>query len=151
MPASSNEPFENAPDIYPMPSFVSLDVRDLEASVGWYRDVLGFQVIISFVQLAHVRWIRFADLLLRPGDEKYERGRGVTISFQTPLDQVDSLAARAAQAGARILAEPSDRPWNTRDFVVADPDGYRLCFTGGPVNPDISMEEIAGRTGSAGA
>jgi lactoylglutathione lyase len=147
----NDEAHEDAPDIYPMPSFVSLDVRDLRASVGWYRGVLGFDVIIAFAQMAHVRWIKYADVLLRPGDAEHERGSGVTICFQTPLDEVDALAARAARAGAQIIAGPSYRPWNTRDFIVADPDGYRLCFTGGPVNPDMSMKGIADRVRSAGS
>jgi catechol 2,3-dioxygenase-like lactoylglutathione lyase family enzyme len=145
MPTGSNELSGTAPDIYPMPSFASLLVRDLEASIAWYRDVLGFQMVISFPQMAHIRWIKYADLLLRPGEVEQERGRGVTISFQTPLGRIDALAARAAEAGGRILSEPTNRPWNTRDFTVADPDGYRLCFTGGPVNPDMTLDAITAR------
>ena len=77
------------PEAYPMPSFVSLVVQDLAASVAWYRDVLGFQVVISFPQMAHIRWIKYADILLRPGEPGPEPGRGVAISFQTPLDGID--------------------------------------------------------------
>ena len=33
-------------EIYPMPSFPMLIVRDLEASSNWYQDVLGFKHIL---------------------------------------------------------------------------------------------------------
>lgn len=43
---------------------------------------------------------------------------------------VDELAERARAAGANVLEGPIDRPWNARDVTIADPDGYRLNFTG---------------------
>jgi predicted enzyme related to lactoylglutathione lyase len=52
--------------------------------------------------------------------------------------QVDALAERARTAGANILEGPIDRPWNARDVTIADPDGYRLNFTG-PSNSGARM------------
>jgi len=150
---TSNHPSDAMPETYPMPSFVTLLVRDLAASVRWYRNVLGFEIVFSFTeagpfpQMAHLRWTKYADLLLRPGTTEGEAGCGVSISFQTPLENVDALAERAAQSGARILTEPGNRPWNTREFSVADLDGYQLSFTGGPVNPHMSFEGITGSSG----
>jgi len=34
---------------------------------------------------------------------------------------------------ARTFEGPVDRPWNTRNVVVRDPDGYRLVFS----TPDL--------------
>ena len=42
---------------------------------------------------------------------------------------VDRLAERAREIGAQILAGPSTQPWQTREVMLADPDGYRLTFT----------------------
>jgi catechol 2,3-dioxygenase-like lactoylglutathione lyase family enzyme len=133
------------PDIYPMPSFPTFVVSDLAASVAWYRSVLGFQEVFSMgPTLSHLRWIKFADLLLMPG--RPSPGDGVTISFQTPLEGIDALADRVRQAGSgKLLSEPQNRPWNVRDFVAADPDGYRLCFTGGPVDAKATMADISAR------
>lgn len=136
-------------DIYPMPSFVTLIVRDVAKSSAWYRDVLGFQIVMSFgapnsaPTFAHLRWIKFADLLLQGGAPSV--GEGSTIFFQTELDRLDVLAERARVQGSRLLCEPANRPWNTRDFTVADPDGYRLAFTAGPVNATLSMHDISNR------
>jgi uncharacterized glyoxalase superfamily protein PhnB len=37
--------------------------------------------------------------------------------------EVDELFAEWKAASARIVAEPEDKPWNLREFVVADLDG----------------------------
>lgn len=122
-------------EIYPMASFPLLAVRDVARAATWYREVPGFAEVFTMRAndgtplLAHLRWARHADLLLTrersPVDEP--RGAGITLSFGTM--QVDELAARARDAGARIVAGPADTPWNTRDVTLLDPDGYRLTFT----------------------
>jgi hypothetical protein len=40
------------------------------------------------------------------------------------------------------VAEPGDRPWNARDFTVADPDGFALTFTMGPLKRDLTMDAL---------
>lgn len=125
------------PEIYPMPSFPMLAVGDVAASSRWYQDVLGFQDVFTMPGpgghpvLAHLRWRKYADLLLTPtrGTLAGERGLGVTLCYACD-EPVDGLAERARAGGARIVSEPGDRPWNARDFAVLDPDGYRLTFTG---------------------
>jgi len=61
---------KSSPEIYPMPSFPILVVRDIEASSRWYQEVLGFEHIFTIPGppgplLVHLRWTRYADLLLR--------------------------------------------------------------------------------------
>jgi uncharacterized glyoxalase superfamily protein PhnB len=100
--------------------------------------------------LVHLRFSKYADVLLRPafGPSPGPKGLGFTLTFTVfdgDLDAVDALAERARKAGANILAEPGNRPWNARDFTVADPDGFRLTFTKGPVNKTLTFEEVVGR------
>jgi len=59
---------------------------------------------------------------------------------------VDELAARARQHGATLVSEPKNQPWNARDFRIADPDGFILCFSQGPVDPGLGMEQIIARS-----
>ena len=40
--------------------------------------------------------------------------------------EVDELCDRWRQAGAKILAEPEDKPWRLREFTAADLDGNQL-------------------------
>ena len=41
-------------------------------------------------------------------------------------DEVDELHRRWKAAGAKIVAQPEDTPWNLREFRTADPDGNQL-------------------------
>lgn len=43
------------------------------------------------------------------------------------VGDVDAHHARAADAGAEILAPPSDRPWG-RDYELRDGEGYLFSF-----------------------
>jgi len=55
---------------------------------------------------------------------------------------LDALAERARKAGAVFVSEPGDRPWNARDFTIADPDGFALTFTVGPLKRDLTMDAL---------
>ncbi|MDD5419724.1 MAG: VOC family protein [Methanomicrobiaceae archaeon] len=150
---------ENKPDIYPMILFPTFEVRDIEASVDWYTRILNFSLIFGMkddqhgTRLAHVRRLKHQDILLvartdSMPDDPAGMGRGVTITCafaDEPGDHIsalDAFAARIAHAGAVILEGPMDRPWNTRDVVVRDPDGYRLAFT----TPDFARMRDFGST-----
>lgn len=128
-------------EIYPMMLFPTLEVRKIEASVDWYTRVLGFSLVYrmqDFVEqthLAHLRRLKHQDILLVPRKESFENpGSGITITLafsaelRDKIPALDAFAERIADAGA-VIEGPVDRPWNTRDVVVRDPDGYRLVFT----------------------
>jgi catechol 2,3-dioxygenase-like lactoylglutathione lyase family enzyme len=128
-------------EFYPMPSFSTLSVGDLPRSVGWYT-ALGFSNVFEMPGLIHLRWVRYADLLLRiDASGTGPRGLGVSLSFAVAAG-LDALAERARASGARFLREPGDRSWNARDFSIADPDGYALVFTMGPLNRDLDIGQI---------
>jgi catechol 2,3-dioxygenase-like lactoylglutathione lyase family enzyme len=140
-------------EIYPMPSFVSLNVKDVAAATEWYRDVLGFVVLFSMPpakpMMSHIRWIKFADLMLYRADgELTQPGQGVKLNFQVwPEDiALDELAAQFKAKGVEIIEGPVDRPWNTRELLVRDPDGYLLNFTQVDFarlqRPDNPMKEV---------
>ena len=133
-------------EIYPMPSFPMLATTDLARSALWYQDVLGFQDVFTFRMadgrpvLSHLRWRKYADVLLTAerAPAASPKGAGITLFFAMPDEEplVDGLAERAAALGATIVAGPADTPWNARDVTLLDPDGYRLTFTGAQVGPD---------------
>ena len=123
-------------EIYPMPAFPVIVTSDLAESSRWYQTVLGFADVFTMrgaddrPQLAHLRWSKWGDVLLSQARTAIEapRGQGITLNFMA-LD-VDDIAERARAAGANVLEGPVDSPWNARDVTIADPDGYRLNFTG---------------------
>lgn len=139
------------PEVYPMPSFPTLIVRDLEASAHWYQEVLGFTHVFTLPGpngkpvLVHLRWIKYGDLLLRkptglPDDRP--KGVGISLSFAVFEGRVDDVAERALRFGAQLETEPQNQPWNARDFSIRDPDGFLLTFTQGPVEPGLGMDSI---------
>ncbi|HEY4113016.1 MAG TPA: VOC family protein [Rhizomicrobium sp.] len=147
-PASPAQP---AAEYYPMPSFPMLLVADLVASSRWYQEALGFADVFTMRSpdgapvLVHLRWRKYADLLLRPGQPAHEKkGVGIILNFacNDSVEALDALAERARAAGAHFIQEPGDRAWNVRDFTVADPDGFALTFSFGPLKQNVSMDEL---------
>ena len=63
---------QGQPEIYPMPMFPTLSVADAPASVDWYVNKLGFSTVFllpvsdSGIAMAHLRWRKYADVLLIP-------------------------------------------------------------------------------------
>ena len=149
------------PEIYPMPSFATLAVRDVERSSRWYQDVLGFQHVFTIPGpggaplVAHLRWSKYGDILLRresgPPDER-PRGVGISLSFAMfeRKERVDDVAERARRSGAALATEPKNQPWNARDFSIRDPDGFLLTFTEGPVEKGVGMDAIVRRATGEG-
>jgi len=144
----------SAVEAYPMPSFPTLAVKDLAASRAFY-EALGFASVFVMPgpggrpALAHLRWARYADLLLRSDPMPGVKGLGVTLTFAVMDGALDALAERARAAGAKLLREPGDRPWNARDFTLADPDGYAITFTMGPLKRELSFDQVVANAARA--
>ena len=58
------------PEIYPMPMFATIQVREVQKSVEWYKRALSFTIIYEMpgpdgrLYLAHMRRQKYQDLLL---------------------------------------------------------------------------------------
>ena len=143
-------------EIYPMPSFPTLIVRDVEVSSNFYQNALGFKGIFTMPgpdgqpSLVHLRWVKYADLLItksRDGKELSEpKGVGISLNFnmfEHFNGDMDAFAKHACEAGANVVG-PMDQPWNVREVTVLDPDGYKLTFTM-PINLNLSFEEVIER------
>jgi predicted enzyme related to lactoylglutathione lyase len=113
----------------------SITCKDLEASIRFYRDVVGFGVAESFQHegkvVATVIVAGDCRLVLNQDDGKlgWDRIKGQGFALQInvagPAD-VDAAAARIKAAGGALLNEPEDRPWGARMFQFKDPDGFKL-------------------------
>lgn len=114
----------------------SLTVRDLETSVAWYRDVLGFVVekrherngklVAASLKAGRVELLLTQD----DGAKGWERQKGEGMSLQfTTLQGVDAFADRVRASGGTLHSEPTDTPWGARVFRVVDPDGFKLVIS----------------------
>lgn len=134
-------------DIYPMPLFPQLTVSNVEESTAWY-EALGFDVVYSMPVMAHVRYRKYADVMLaadREADSASEesRGSGVAIYVTVEDETIDDVANRAADFGADVAVSPHETGWNTRETTIIDPDGYEIVFSE-RAETDRSFEEVMG-------
>jgi uncharacterized glyoxalase superfamily protein PhnB len=114
---------------------VSLTVRDLPASIAWYRDALGFAVdrehrreerlIAASLHAGAVRILLGQD----DGKKGLDRVKGEGFSFQlTTIQNIDAIAARVRAHGGTIDTEPADMR-GARAFRLRDPDGFRITVS----------------------
>lgn len=110
-----------------------LMVTDVDASLPFYRDVLGLAVAdeadgrakFDTGECTLVLEEDFDEAVLEefglepPGDE---RGDGVILVVE--VDDVEAVHDRAQAAGAEVLMAPRTVNWGRKMFLVADPDGY---------------------------
>ena len=124
---------------YQMPSYTTLMVQDLDTSTRWYCDILGFSLVAQMPGpngdpiMSHLRWAPHADLILMAEGPNMlitnTRGTGVTLNFTALRESVDAIADRVRQSGTVQVSGPHNRPWNAREVIVIEPNGYRLNFT----------------------
>jgi lactoylglutathione lyase len=113
----------------------SYTVSDLDRSVAWYRDGLGFLVSDRWEEDGRLLGVmlKAGACLLGLAQDDFSKGRdrlkgvGFRIWCDTAQD-VDAIAARLRAFGGSIVEEPGDR-WDTYSFTAEDPDGFRITIT----------------------
>ena len=114
----------------------SLTVDDIQESLRWYRDVLGFEVVQTMEHEGELQAVMLragdAGLLINQDDgaKGWDRtkGEGFSLHFITDQD-VDQIAAGIRARGGELVSEPEDKPWGARVFELRDPTGYKLFVT----------------------
>lgn len=114
----------------------SLTVKDLEKSLAWYRDALGFTVDRRIEREGKLRGIAIkagaVRILLNQDDgaKGMNRTKGEGFSLQLITAQsVDEIAKRIKSQGGSLDLDPTDMPWGARVFRVRDPDGFRFAVS----------------------
>lgn len=114
----------------------SITVNDLEKSLAFYRDVLGFHVKDRWMhdgKLAGVELVAgVVSFFVGQDDWKKGKDRVKGVGFRifcTTVQNIDALATLIKARGGTLLEEPKDQSWGTRDFAVADPDGFKITFS----------------------
>jgi lactoylglutathione lyase len=109
--------------------YVILYVRDVEASVAFYRDALGLpfklldagyaEFVTGETKFGLLERTRASDLIHR---EPTEGGPAGEVLFL--VDDVDAEAERLRGLGVEFPPGPVDRPWGHRTLHLLDPDGF---------------------------
>lgn len=95
---------------------------------------LGFEVVHSDDETSTVRLGSLELVLVNMRDEAMfakdaiggEKGIGLYVYIR--VDNVDAFHEKLTKQGVLPHTEPKDWPWGNREFILKDPDGYKLCF-----------------------
>ena len=111
----------------------SFTVNDLDKSVAWYRDVLGFVVGSRWEDGGQVRGIQMkagsCDIMLGQDDFAQGRDRKKGDGFRlwvATVQDIITVAARVKANGWTLDREPSETPWGDWAFALTDPDGFKI-------------------------
>ena len=99
-----------------------LRVENLEASVSYYLDKLGFESQWRAGQMASVGRGK-TSIMLNENDQG-QPGTWLWIG----VSDVDALYAEFQKRGARLRYPPTNYPWGSRECQISDPDGHVLRF-----------------------
>ncbi len=116
-----------------------LTVNDLQRSLEFYRDILGFHAGEPWMDNGKMMGIEMkaGAVSFYLGQDDFKKGRdrakGVgTRIYCATADDIDALATRVKAKGGVLDHDPMTQPWGTRDFGITDPDGYKLTFASQP-------------------
>lgn len=120
--------------MYIMLTNIAFHAQDFDASLAFYRDVIGLQkihgwdradsrgVIFSLTKTSELELFGAA----RGAEPGISTSQNMLIRFQ--VENVDAEYTRLMQASVEIVDDLADRPWGDRSFTINDPDGITLCF-----------------------
>ncbi|MFV2017265.1 VOC family protein [Micromonospora sp. LOL_023] len=122
-----------APQVWP-----TLTARDAPGLIAFLVDAFGFQEALVIregdrVDHAELAWPPGGGIMLgsdRGGsapDDPWIRAAG-SFGGYAVTDDPDGLYTRAVAAGAKVVREPNDTGYGSRDFVVSDPEGNLWSF-----------------------
>lgn len=109
-----------------------LRTTDLESSVRFYTEILGFSVAFRYEdfyagirageQFFHLKLVDEPD----PSIPFVENGEHFHLYFQT--DRLAAYAAELRSRGVEFESDVHETAWNTREFTLLDDQGHVLYF-----------------------
>jgi catechol 2,3-dioxygenase-like lactoylglutathione lyase family enzyme len=117
---------------------VELFVPDVKAAAQWYADTLGFEIVrfdpeesasplFALTALGDAV-VMFMNEGFYTGDREELASRGSGTDIRVMVPDVDAVYKRVRDAGGIIMHNIGDRDYGLRDFIMRDPDGFRLRF-----------------------
>jgi catechol 2,3-dioxygenase len=115
---------------------VLLNVADIDTSLGFWRDLIGFEVVDRFDDEGQTVFasLRSGDVLLmlnaRGGDPEPRRARPryteavIYLGVESVHDLVRAMRAKGLDA-----PDPEPQEYGLDEFTLRDPDGYEIAFT----------------------
>lgn len=112
----------------------NLFVGDFARALDWYTGRLGFRTVFTYGTPAYYGHVArgAAVLALRHVDRPAldHSGGPELLSAYIETTEVGELYAAIRDGGAELFASLRAEPWGARSFIVRDPDGNLVCFSG---------------------
>ena len=122
------DPTASVRELWPL-----LFVADIERSITFYCDQLGFSVISDAKTEGRVFWCRLkrggASIMLQQAEAEDDpaEGRGHGVALYFVCDDADDVHAELTGRGLK-LDPPTTAYYGMRQVFVPEPDGYSICF-----------------------
>ena len=110
-------------------------VKDLNATAKFYES-LGFlmskwdekrlSIRLNWYSIDFIQIDKEENLEFQKEAKAENKGAGLYINLS--VDDVDAMYQELIEKGFKPSSKPRDWPWGTREFVLRDPDGYKLVF-----------------------
>lgn len=109
---------------------VAFVAGDYDATVGFFRDVMGLEVLRSFEEGGRGTILLAADGQIEVFASDAGRGdpgvSGVALAWQ--VDDADAAHARIVANGGSVNGPPALQPWGHKSFAVDGPDGWTITL-----------------------
>jgi len=110
-------------------------VSDIAATADFY-ETLGFRIdtheadyLKVYLNWFWIEFVRMDDKHPTAFQEEAKLGnKGAGQFVYISVDDVDEAYKELVSKGLKPSGQPKDWPWGRREFVVRDPDGYKLVF-----------------------
>lgn len=104
---------------------------DVDRALGFYRDLLGFQVIETYPKVyARLRSPKgstsIALHLLEQGQTLDPKREGLRLYFE--IKALDAFCRTLEEKGVKFKQPPKDMPWGWRHAYLDDPDGHEISL-----------------------
>ena len=135
MPAKSDTSKRQQPESLRLRAITpTFTVSNMERSLAWYRDGLGFYVGERYEDAGQLKraMLKAGACEFGLSQDDFSQGRdrmkglGFRIWCHTTQD-VDAIAARLRAFGGKIVEEPGNR-WDDYSFTAQDPDGFKITI-----------------------
>ena len=109
---------------------VAFTANDYDATVGFFTDTMGLEILRSFEDGGKGTILWAADGQIEVFSPDSGRGSpgvtGVMLAWQ--IDDADAENARLIERGASVSGPPVMQPWGHKSFGVDGPDGWSITL-----------------------
>lgn len=113
---------------------------DIEATLAYYKDVLGFESSWTWGDPPSFGSATFGGVTIMFNLQPELAARVGGHQHWIKVDDADGTYRLHTEKAAKVVSEIEDKPWGVREYVVEDLNGYYLRF-GGPPSSEVPRSQ----------